>query len=109
MVFVLYVTVESNPDLGFSDVKTGISSARGEIKYDFVVNSIQMDFDENILPSIFKPNENLAGEVFATILERCGVSMEHDAGLGVGKGTSITAGLCNGTTTGSAVMKISFV
>ena len=64
-----------------------------------------------ILPSIFKPNENLAGEVFATILERCGVSMEHDAGLGVGKGASITGvinkhtGLCSGTTTGSAVTK----
>ena len=39
--------MESNPDLCFSEVKTGISSARGEIKYDFVVNSIQMDFDEN--------------------------------------------------------------
>ena len=26
-----------------------------QIKHDFVANFIQMDFDENILPSIFKP------------------------------------------------------
>ena len=60
-----------------------------------------MDFDENILLSIFKPNEHWAGEVFAAILERCGISMEHDPGLKIGKGTSITAAI----STGSAVMK----
>ena len=60
--------------------------------------------------SITKPNEHWAGEVFAAILERC-LSMEHDPGLRIGKGTSITAaiskymGLCSGTTTGSTVMK----